>query len=168
VLPEVTPLEADLSYPEHPIKILDQKDHVTRHKVPILNFWSKISCPFWIFKVEPVLDKLEKLKTVWGPLVLNFWSKIRCLMVWIETPRPRWASSDNGRRCLAYAHGFTRYFRPSFLPIEPPPSTASGGYKASTLPQSTPFSSSSTTSPLLCRSEHRHARHHWAAIDNPL
>jgi hypothetical protein len=32
VLPEVTPLEADLSYPEHPIKILDQKDRVTRHK----------------------------------------------------------------------------------------------------------------------------------------
>jgi hypothetical protein len=31
VLPEVTPLEADLSYPEHPIKVLDQKDHVTRN-----------------------------------------------------------------------------------------------------------------------------------------
>jgi hypothetical protein len=33
VLPEVTPLEADLSYPEHPTKILDQKDHVTRCKM---------------------------------------------------------------------------------------------------------------------------------------
>jgi hypothetical protein len=32
VLPEVTPLEADLSYPKYPIKILDQKDHVTRRK----------------------------------------------------------------------------------------------------------------------------------------
>jgi hypothetical protein len=32
VLMEVTPLEADLSYPEHPIKVLDQKDRVTRHK----------------------------------------------------------------------------------------------------------------------------------------
>jgi hypothetical protein len=32
VLPEVIPLEADLSYPEHPIKILDQKDRVTRRK----------------------------------------------------------------------------------------------------------------------------------------
>jgi hypothetical protein len=32
VLPEVTPLEADLTYPEHAIKILDQKDHVTRRK----------------------------------------------------------------------------------------------------------------------------------------
>jgi hypothetical protein len=32
VLPEVTPLEADLSYPEHPTKILDQKDRVTRRK----------------------------------------------------------------------------------------------------------------------------------------
>jgi hypothetical protein len=33
MLPEVTALEADLSYPEHPIKVLDQKDRVTRHKM---------------------------------------------------------------------------------------------------------------------------------------
>jgi hypothetical protein len=33
MLPEVTPLEADISYPEHPIKILDQKDRVTRYKI---------------------------------------------------------------------------------------------------------------------------------------
>jgi hypothetical protein len=33
VLPDVTPLEADLIYPEHPIKILDQKDRVTRRKM---------------------------------------------------------------------------------------------------------------------------------------
>jgi hypothetical protein len=33
VLPEVTPLKVDLTYPEHPIKILDQKDRVTRHKM---------------------------------------------------------------------------------------------------------------------------------------
>jgi hypothetical protein len=32
VLPDVTLLEADLSYPERSIKILDQKDHVTRWK----------------------------------------------------------------------------------------------------------------------------------------
>jgi hypothetical protein len=32
MLPEVTPLEADLSYPKHPIKVLDQKDRVTRRK----------------------------------------------------------------------------------------------------------------------------------------
>jgi hypothetical protein len=32
VLLEVTPLEADLSYPEHPIKVLDQKDRVTRRR----------------------------------------------------------------------------------------------------------------------------------------
>jgi hypothetical protein len=32
VLPEVTLLEADLTYPEYLIKILDQKDHVTRRK----------------------------------------------------------------------------------------------------------------------------------------
>jgi hypothetical protein len=33
VLPKVTPLEADLSYPEHPIEVLDQKDHVMSHKI---------------------------------------------------------------------------------------------------------------------------------------
>jgi hypothetical protein len=32
MLPEVTPLEADLSYPKHLIKVLDQKGHVTRCK----------------------------------------------------------------------------------------------------------------------------------------
>jgi hypothetical protein len=32
MLPKVTPLEADLSYLKHPIKILDQKDRVTRSK----------------------------------------------------------------------------------------------------------------------------------------
>jgi hypothetical protein len=37
VLPEVTLLKADLSYLEHPLKVLDQKDHVTRHKT--INFF---------------------------------------------------------------------------------------------------------------------------------
>ncbi len=32
VLLEVTLLEANLAYPEHPIKILDQKSRVTRRK----------------------------------------------------------------------------------------------------------------------------------------
>jgi hypothetical protein len=32
VLPELAPLEADLIYPEHPIKILEQKSRVTRRK----------------------------------------------------------------------------------------------------------------------------------------
>jgi hypothetical protein len=32
ILPDVAPLEADLMYPEHPVKILDQKDRITRHK----------------------------------------------------------------------------------------------------------------------------------------
>jgi hypothetical protein len=32
VWPEMTPLKADLSYPEHPIKVLDQKDRVMRNK----------------------------------------------------------------------------------------------------------------------------------------
>jgi hypothetical protein len=33
MLPEVTPLEADLSYPKHLIKVLDQKDRVMRCKI---------------------------------------------------------------------------------------------------------------------------------------
>jgi hypothetical protein len=33
VLPEVAPLETDLTYPEYPIKILDQKSQVTRRKM---------------------------------------------------------------------------------------------------------------------------------------
>jgi hypothetical protein len=32
MLPEVTPLEADLPYLENPIKVLNQKDRVTRCK----------------------------------------------------------------------------------------------------------------------------------------
>jgi hypothetical protein len=33
VLPEVAPHESDLTYPKHPIKILDQKSRVTRRKM---------------------------------------------------------------------------------------------------------------------------------------
>jgi hypothetical protein len=32
VLPDMAQLKADLTYPEHLVKILDQKDHVTRRK----------------------------------------------------------------------------------------------------------------------------------------
>jgi hypothetical protein len=32
MLPKVTPLGTDLSYPEHLIKVLDQKDRVTGRK----------------------------------------------------------------------------------------------------------------------------------------
>jgi hypothetical protein len=41
VLPEVAPLDAYLSYLEHPIKILNQKDRVTRHNT--VKFF-KIQC----------------------------------------------------------------------------------------------------------------------------
>jgi hypothetical protein len=45
VLSDVTLLEADLSYREHPINVLDQKDRVMRHKT--INFfniqWSNLS-----------------------------------------------------------------------------------------------------------------------------
>jgi hypothetical protein len=33
LLPEVTSLEANLLYPKHPIKVLDEKDRITRHKI---------------------------------------------------------------------------------------------------------------------------------------
>jgi hypothetical protein len=32
VVDNVSPLDADLSYPEHPVKILDQHDRVMRHR----------------------------------------------------------------------------------------------------------------------------------------
>jgi hypothetical protein len=32
VVPQVTPLKEDLTYPEQPMKLLDQKDRVTRRK----------------------------------------------------------------------------------------------------------------------------------------
>jgi hypothetical protein len=32
VVDDVSPLDVDLSYPEHPVKILDRQDRVTRHR----------------------------------------------------------------------------------------------------------------------------------------
>jgi hypothetical protein len=32
VISDVTPLDADLSYPKHPLKVLGQQDRVTRHR----------------------------------------------------------------------------------------------------------------------------------------
>jgi hypothetical protein len=37
VLPDVAPLEADVRYPKHPVKFLDQKDRVTRRRT--INFF---------------------------------------------------------------------------------------------------------------------------------
>jgi hypothetical protein len=58
VLPDVTPLEADVSYLEHPIRLLDRKDRATRRKT--LRFykvqWSNHSDPFPLWKnVDPWL-----------------------------------------------------------------------------------------------------------------
>jgi hypothetical protein len=44
VLLEVTLLESDLTYHEHPIKILDQKSHVTRRKT--IKFYKIQSLPY--------------------------------------------------------------------------------------------------------------------------
>jgi hypothetical protein len=32
IVDDVSPLDADLSYPEHPVKILDRQDRLTRHQ----------------------------------------------------------------------------------------------------------------------------------------
>jgi hypothetical protein len=32
VVDDVTPLDVDLSYPEHPVKVMGQQDRVTRHR----------------------------------------------------------------------------------------------------------------------------------------
>jgi hypothetical protein len=57
VLPEVTPLEADLSYPEHPTKILYQKDRVMRRKtIKFFNIqWSNHSKEEATWKSEDFL-----------------------------------------------------------------------------------------------------------------
>jgi hypothetical protein len=57
VLPEVAPLETDLAYPKHPIKILNQKSHVTRRKT--IKFfkiqWSNHTAEEAIWKSEDFL-----------------------------------------------------------------------------------------------------------------
>jgi hypothetical protein len=57
VLPEVTPLETDLSYREHPTKVLDQKDCVTRRKtIKFFNIqWSNHSEEEATWKSEDIL-----------------------------------------------------------------------------------------------------------------
>jgi hypothetical protein len=40
VVDDVSPIDADLSYPKHPVKILDQQDRVLRHRT------------IWFFKVQ--------------------------------------------------------------------------------------------------------------------
>jgi hypothetical protein len=57
VLPEVAPLESDLTYPEHSIKILDQKSHVTRRKTIKLYRiqWSNCTVEEETWKSEDVL-----------------------------------------------------------------------------------------------------------------
>jgi hypothetical protein len=33
VVDDISPLDADLSYPEHPVEILDQQDRIMRHRM---------------------------------------------------------------------------------------------------------------------------------------
>jgi hypothetical protein len=64
VLPEVARLNADLSYSEHPMKMLDQKDHVTRCKA--IKFyriqWSNHT------KEEATWESKDFLRTTWTSL----------------------------------------------------------------------------------------------------
>jgi hypothetical protein len=63
-LPKVTPLKVDLTYPEHPIKVLDQKDHVTRRK----------TIKFFKIQGSTILKKkqLWKARTFSVPTIQNF------------------------------------------------------------------------------------------------
>jgi hypothetical protein len=62
VLPEVTPLKADLTYLKHTIKILDQKDRVIRHNA--IKFfklqWSNHSEEEATWESEGILRSLQK------------------------------------------------------------------------------------------------------------
>jgi hypothetical protein len=57
VLPEVTSLEVDLTYPKHPIKILNQKNRITRRKM--IKFfkiqWSNHTAEEAIWEIEDFL-----------------------------------------------------------------------------------------------------------------
>jgi hypothetical protein len=73
VLPEVTPLEADLSYPEHPIKVLNQKDRVTMrktikffnlHALRVERTWRPVGARWW----QRSCSCRAHNASVWAPL----------------------------------------------------------------------------------------------------
>jgi hypothetical protein len=59
ILPEVTPLESDLTYPEHSIKILDHQDCVTRrthcHQGAVPVSFTPCHCPKWVHHPSSLL-----------------------------------------------------------------------------------------------------------------
>jgi hypothetical protein len=82
VLPEVAPLEADLSYPEHPTKILDQKDRVMRRKM--IKFfkiqWSNHS------EKEATWESEDFLRSRHPDFVLPCWGMCDCSLFLLEPP----------------------------------------------------------------------------------
>jgi hypothetical protein len=87
VLPEVAPLEADLTYPEHPIKIFDQKSHVIRRKMIKFKHcrspWST-SCPKWSsggFAIELAISLCER-NSVNSALTQNLLNNSKFVEIW--------------------------------------------------------------------------------------
>jgi hypothetical protein len=82
ILPEVAPLEADLSYPEHPTKILDQKDRVTRRKT--IKFfkiqWSNHS------EKEATWESEEFLRSRHPDFELPYYGMCDCSLFLLEPP----------------------------------------------------------------------------------
>jgi hypothetical protein len=84
VLLEVTPLEADLSYPEHPIKVLDQKDRVTRLKT--IKFfkiqWSNH------FEGEATWESEDFLHSRHPDFMLPHWGIVQLFAISVRTATP--------------------------------------------------------------------------------
>jgi hypothetical protein len=84
VLPEVTLLEADLSYPEHQIKILDPKDRVMRRKA--IKFfkihWSNHT------EEEATWESKDFLHSRHPDFVLPLYGNVRLFAVPISTATP--------------------------------------------------------------------------------
>jgi hypothetical protein len=80
VLPDVTPLESDLKYPKHLIKILDQKDRVMRHKM--IKFFkvqrSNHTEGEATWESEDFLRSCHCSLSLLGPSPFKSWVKIYC------------------------------------------------------------------------------------------
>jgi hypothetical protein len=79
MLPEVTPLEADLSYPKHPIKVFDQKDRVMRHKM--IKFFKVQSNDT---EEEATWESEDFIHSRYPSFILPSWGNVRLFAVPIE------------------------------------------------------------------------------------
>jgi hypothetical protein len=84
VLPEVTPFKGDLTYPGHPIKILDRKDRVTRRKT--IKFF-KVQ---WSNHLEKKLHRKARTSSILTIQSLNYRREetCDCSLIPLETLLP--------------------------------------------------------------------------------